>query len=162
MRGILIWVLLYWSYIWKGILLSFKTQTEVEESFFSAKRHTQVESLLSIICSFKQYKIGRVYSLHRACSCYMFFVPWNPEDIWMFAVKFVSGYFTFYHNICYHYTWYASCGYILVVCYFFFNLAHLHISHSARTGCSKLKHVSEMTSVVQSSYKIFSGSFQWF
>jgi len=57
--------------------LSFKTETEVEESF-SAKRHTQMESLSLAVCSQNSTR-WEGCSFYGACSCYMFFVPWNPE-----------------------------------------------------------------------------------
>jgi len=53
--------------------LPFKTQTEVEESF-SAKKHTQIESLSSAVCSFKtaQDWKGAVFMGHAVATCTLY------------------------------------------------------------------------------------------
>jgi len=69
-------------------------QTEVEESF-SAKRHTQMESLSSAVCSFKTVQDwkGAVFMGHAVATCSLYLGILKSD--WIFGVKFVSGYFMF-------------------------------------------------------------------
>jgi hypothetical protein len=67
-------------------------------------KDTWVERLLSVICSFKTVQEWKstVCIEHAFATCSLYLESWS--QIWMFAVKFFIGYFTFYHNICYYYT----------------------------------------------------------